>query len=56
MQALYHNDVPLPGLEMSVTYTMEDLRLREFQAQCPDHLKLPSLPDDVSLLTFSLNV
>ncbi|KAI2804074.1 signaling protein domain protein [Blomia tropicalis] len=46
LEALYSGDLPQPGLELNVTYTCEDLKLREFKAPCPDHQKLPCIPED----------
>lgn len=47
LQALYQLEVPQPGLELSFSYFAAG-KLCEFSAACPDHHKIPSIPEDVS--------
>lgn len=54
LEALYTGDLPQPGLELNITYTCEDLKLREFRVACQDHQKLPCIPEDVSFYFLQL--
>lgn len=47
LEAVYGSPVPQPGLQLCVTYMMDD-GPQQFSADCPDHHKLPSIPQDVS--------
>ncbi len=49
LEAMYTGDLPQPGLELNITYTCEELKLREFRVACQDHQKLPCIPEDVSV-------
>lgn len=51
LDSIYSLEVPQPGLQFSVTYCTDD-KVYEFTAVCPDHLKLPSIPQDVSLFVW----
>ncbi|CAG2101668.1 unnamed protein product [Medioppia subpectinata] len=51
LDAIYGSEIPQPGLELAVTY-YADNGCREFVAQCPDHLKLPSIPEDRNLTEY----
>lgn len=53
LEALYSSEIPQPGLQLIVTYTVEDIKLKEFIAQCPDNQKLPRIPEDVCSFYFS---
>ncbi|XP_074601645.1 DENN domain-containing protein 1B-like isoform X2 [Brevipalpus obovatus] len=45
LEALYKKQVPQPGLVLHVEYYVNDGKC-EFSVQCPDHHKIPSIPED----------
>lgn len=47
LEALYTSPVPQPGLLLQVIYYVNGSEC-EFSAQCPDHHKIASIPEDVS--------
>ncbi|CAG2164946.1 unnamed protein product, partial [Oppiella nova] len=53
LEAIYQSEVPQPGLDLVVTYCMDGMPgVKEFCAQCPDHHKLPSIPEDRNLTEY----
>ncbi|KAH9511031.1 DENN (AEX-3) domain [Dermatophagoides farinae] len=52
LESLYTSDIPQPGLQLTITYTVEDIKLKEFSAPCPDHHKLPSIPEDRNITEY----
>ncbi len=38
--------MPQPGMTLTLTWCVEN-KIHEFSASCPDHLKIPSIPEDV---------
>ncbi|UXI21706.1 OPA3-like protein [Sarcoptes scabiei] len=52
LEALYNSEIPQPGLQLNVTYTVEDIKLKEFSASCPDHQKLPCIPEDRNITEY----
>jgi hypothetical protein len=51
LKSIYNSDVPQPGLQLSITYCAND-KVHEFCAPCPDHHKLPSIPEDRNLTEY----
>nr|XP_027197410.1 DENN domain-containing protein 1B-like [Dermatophagoides pteronyssinus] len=52
LESLYTSDIPQPGLQLTITYTVEDIKLKEFNVPCPDHHKLPSIPEDRNITEY----
>ncbi|RWS17035.1 DENN domain-containing protein 1A-like protein, partial [Dinothrombium tinctorium] len=51
LEALYNIQVPEPGLELNVVYYVH-AKEYQFTAQCADHHKIPSIPEDRNLTEF----
>ncbi|XP_018010759.1 DENN domain-containing protein 1C isoform X4 [Hyalella azteca] len=49
LKALYNTPVPEPGSDLAFSYPPAN---KMFVAKCPDHLSLPSLPDNRNLLEY----
>ncbi|RWS31010.1 DENN domain-containing protein 1A-like protein [Leptotrombidium deliense] len=51
LEALYEVQVPEPGSQLKIVYYV-NAKEYEVTAQCPDHLKIPSIPEDRNLSEF----
>ncbi len=51
LDSIYKSDLPQPGLQLSITYCAND-KVYEFNAPCPDHHKIPSIPEDRNLTEY----
>ncbi|XP_054157247.1 DENN domain-containing protein 1B-like [Oppia nitens] len=51
LEAVYVADIPQPGLQLNVTYC-DNNKILEFTTACPDHHKMPSIPEDRNLTEY----
>ena len=51
LDSLYNLSIPEPGLPLVVNYYV-NAREYEFSTPCPDHLKVPSIPEDRNLTEY----